>query len=195
MALIDFQQEDTAPSCTDAEACSGLTGTQGPINQFAIQGGTAGTTEDVSGNFPNADTTIRRTVYYDLPIPSGADGAAGNWTVRINHTTGDASVLGREVHVCRSNSVCENQETLGSLTSQAFDTSTGVWIATVNQASSTTISADDRVFIVVAYENTAAHGNHSIGVTPDQIINSPWDDGVTGAAAGLRTLALTGAGI
>ena len=195
MALIDFQQEDTAPSCTEAEACSLLSGTQGPINQFAIQGGTAGTTEDGSGNFPNADTTIRRTVYYDLPIPSGADGAAGNWTVRINHTTGNSNILGREVHVCRVNVSCLNQETLGSLTSQAFDTSTGIWTATVNQASSTTISVNDRVFIVVGYENTGIHGNSSIGVTPNQIINSPWDDGVTGAAAGLRTLALTGAGI
>lgn len=176
MAII-FVEEDTAPTCTAAELCSGLTNTQGPIEQFAIEGGTAGVGADGSGNFPNSSSAIRRTVYFDLDIPAGMDsqtGDSGNWTVRINHTTGDANILGREVHICRVNSGCTNQETLGSLTGQAFDTATGTWTATVNQAANTTITADDRVVIIVAYENNAAHGNNSIAVTPNQNIDCPW---------------------
>ena len=193
MAII-FVQEDTAPFCTAAALCSGLGDVQGPIEQFAISGGSAGSSEDGSGNFPNSSSAVRRTLYFDLEIPSGMGGEtgdSGNWTVRINHSTGNSSVLGREVHICRVDSGCGNQETLGSLTAQAFDTSTGTWTATVNQASNTSVTAGDRVVIIVGYENTAEHGNSAIGVTPSLNIDCPW---TVPAGAGRIMASLASAG-
>lgn len=178
MAII-FVQTDDAPSCGAAVYCSGLGASPGwtAIEQSAVSGGSAGSTEDLTGNQSNPDATIYREVYYDLDIPSGLDGGtgdAGNWTVRVNHSTGVSDVDLDEVHICRVDSGCGIQETLGSSTGIAFATDGGVFSGVVNQASSTSITAGDRVVIVVAYQSNGAHGNAAFGVTPSVNIDCPW---------------------
>lgn len=178
MAII-FVEEDTAIVCGAAALCSGLGEDVATtdIEQFAIEGGSAGVAEDQTGNWTNSDSTTFRAVYFDIEIPSGMfgeTGDSGDWTVRINHTTGSANLIGREIHICRIDSGCANQETLGALTGQTFDTSTGTWTATVSQASNTSVATGDRVMIVVGYNNTATHGNHNLGITPSLNIDCPW---------------------
>lgn len=179
MAII-FIQEDTAATCGAAIYCSSLSVdaiTQ--IVQSAVQGGTAGVTEDVSGNMTNSDSTIYRMLYFDLTVPSGmygGTGDAGNWTVRINHSTGDADIDIEEVHICRvALGSCANQETLGSTTAIATATNGAQPVSVVvNQGSNTSVATDDRVLVIVGYQNNAAHGNNSIGVTPSVNIDCPW---------------------
>ena len=200
MAII-FVQKDTAATCTEAAFCSGLGASPGwtAIEQFASQGGAAGSTEDLTGNQSNPDATIYREVYYDIQIPSGMfgeTGDSGDWTVRVNHTTGASDIDLDEIHICRVNSSCASQETLGSSTGIAFATDGGVFSGTVSQASGTSITADDRVMIVIAYQSNGAHGNAAFGVTPDQNIDCPWTvPAGAGPVAGLRTLALSGVGV
>lgn len=180
MAAVILVQEDTAATCTAAQGCSGLTDTQGPIEQTARIGGSAGVTEDGSGNFPNGSALIRRTAYVDCPTDLAWTTGAGTWTVRINHASGDADVFLQEIWICRFNSSCANQETIGSLTSINQATNVAQPVSHSVSGSAVTLASGDRVFIICGYDNTAAHGNHAIGITPNQNIDTPWDDGVAG---------------
>lgn len=180
MATVILVQEDTAPTCTAAQGCSGLTDTQGPIEEFAQSAGTAGVTENASGNFPNSSALIRRTAYFDCLTNTAWTTGAGTWTMRINHTTGDADVFLQEIWICRFNSACANQETIGSLTSINQATNVAQPVSHSVSGSAVTLASGDRVFIILGYDNTAAHGNHAIGITPNQNIDTPWDDGVSG---------------
>lgn len=179
MATVILVQEDTAPTCTAAEACSGLTNAHGPIEQFARLGGSAGSTEDGSGDFTNdSDANNWRTVYYDCPTDTGWITGAGTWTIRVFHSTGDGDIRLAEVHICRVNSSCVNQETIGSTTGLTRATTASQPIVVSVTGSAVTLAAGDRILIIIAYKNSAAHGNHAIGVTPNRNHDTPWDDGV-----------------
>ncbi len=180
MATVILVQTDTAPTCTAAELCSGLSDAQGPIEQFATLGGSAGSAEDGSGNFPNASALVRRTLYFDCPGDTGWTTGAGTWVVRVNVSSGNAVIRLMEIHICRVNSSCANQETIGSLTGLNQATNVAQPMSNNVSGSAVTLAAGDRIMVIVGFDNTADHGNQAIGVTPSVNIDTPWDDGVAG---------------
>lgn len=171
---VSIQQVDTAPEFAAGAYCSGLSaGANAGVVNRATQGGSAGVTED-SVTVNNGETNVRY-LYYECDIPSGYDGAAGTWVVRINQSSGTVASGGyASVYVCRVNSSGTNQETLGSNTSTGADFSaTGVKTINVSQASGSTFSAGDKVMVVVGLTGPTTMVPFIFGITPDQIITAP----------------------
>jgi hypothetical protein len=137
-----------------------------------------------------------RGVHHDIAIPAGADGSSGVWTLRINHTTGNANATLQDVYLCQIDSGCSNKATLGSTTGLGFTTDGGIATVTITQQSAVTLAGGDRVMMVAVYNSPHSHGNVSFGVTPDQVINSPWDDGVSPGTSydGYQQSAMSGYG-
>ena len=177
---IIFVQEDTARTCANGAYCSGLNADVGLMEITAVEGGSAGSVEDGSGNFTNSDATIYRVGYIDIPIPSGMVGevgASGTWTVRLNHTTNNANIDIEEIHICLiAASGCANRETIGSLTAiaRASNESQPMSFSVTQGSDTSTINSGDRVMIVIGYQNNGAHGNNAVGLTPSVNIDCPW---------------------
>lgn len=187
----DFQQTDTvANGSAIADLCSGNTSSSDTESNQAAVGGSAGSTERT--HTPDNSAADLNGVWMELGGSDGGineyDGAAGNWTTRLNITTGNHQLTLDEIHICRVNSSYVNQETLGSLTGIGANLSgTGVQSHTVNQASSTTITAGDKIIIIYAFDNAQSMAN-SFGYTPDQITVAPGDiPGLVQASFRVRT--------
>ena len=119
-------------------------------------------------------------VVFSSPDLGVTDWAAGDYIIRINITTTTSSILWADSYVCRVNTSCVSQETLGSLTNQGITLSfTGETAMTIS-CSATTALATDRLAFVLAMSNSHEHGgDDAFGYTPDAIITTPIDDGVS----------------
>ncbi len=178
MAIISLQQTDTAAPCGFAAYCSTQGNSGGTTGASDCRsGGTAGTTP-VSVDMVNLETRLNLVVF-STPDLGVTDWAAGDYIVRLNIDAGSTVVTWEDSHVCRVNTSCVSQETLGSLTSQAIDlSSTGEVTMTVS-ASSTTAAATDRLAFVLVFSNSHEHGgNDAVDYMPDSIITTPIDDGL-----------------
>lgn len=79
-----------------------------------------------------------------------------------------------EIHICRVDSSCVNQATLGSATGLSISLgSTGVKSQNVTQGSSASPSVGDLVLIVFVGSN-GAMSDQNINISPDQNIDSPF---------------------
>lgn len=169
---VSLQQTDTAMDCAAAAFCSGLSAPANtPVRQQGEEGGSAGSTED--SVLLNANESNVRSLFHEYVVPADYDGAAGDWTIRINVTTAGASCSVESVHVCRVDSGCTNQETLGSLSSTTSIATTGIKTFTVNQASGATFAAGDKVVVVFGLKNGDTMLSRAVGFTPDQITTAP----------------------
>jgi len=173
-AQRSFTETDPAATqCNSTEviACSGGTIAATPGSSLAVAGGTAGTTEDslqISAN-------TQRVLYWFEAAPSDASTwPAGNYVTRVNITSADADGQWDHTHICRMNSTCSSVlGTIGSITNQNTSVATtGVKTHTVSGASQAA-GATDLVLIVLTFEDTAIHGNMSVGITPNQAIDTP----------------------
>lgn len=185
MTLIDLQQSDTSTSlCATNAYCSvGTQGTNRTVRR-AQQGDTAGVT-GVAVTVDNADTA--KNIWWHCVIPAGASWDAGNWTVRLNVTGAAMNTTWEGTYICRLNSACANQASIGSLTGQSIDVgTTGVKTFPAISGAAQTPSAGDLVMVICRFTETSGHGNNTITYLPDQLINTPFDDGVTGTAAGYQ---------
>lgn len=174
MALIDYQQTDTA--ATFNIGCSGQTaGVTTDARQMTV-GGTAGVTGQ---SCDPGNNVTRACVAIDGTAPgASASWNAGNWTIRINHTTMDGGTSLTRIDVCDFNGT--------SYTTVVSDTApghspgaTGVFTRVINQPSSHTPQSASlsRPFIVFTYTNTDPHGASGFTYVPSEIINTPIDDG------------------
>jgi hypothetical protein len=111
-------------------------------------------------------------------IASGADGAAGTWTIPINFTTGNKDTTLEEVAICQVRASV-NIATIGSETGIGFDTSTGTTTRNITGSAVTWVDGDFAV-INMAFSNVNTHSARTVGITPNQTITSPF----TIAAAG-----------
>ena len=176
MALISLQQTNITAPCGFAAYCSTQSNTSGLTGASdARSGGFPGTVEVVP-ELVNSETRVNVVVFSTLDLGVISWGS-GTHTVRLNITTGNSSLTWEDTYVCRVNTSCTNQETLGSLTSQAIDiSSTGVQTMNITGSSTTALSTD-RLVYVLAFSNSSDHGgNDGFGYTPDQLIDTPIDD-------------------
>jgi len=166
-----YQQTDTALVCSPATLCAGGTLNGATGGSQAQVGGTAGTTELLLSIDANASTL--RAFFYEFIVPAGTVGASGTLTIRLNLTTKRGGLTWEEVHVCRINSSCVNQETIGSSTALAIDLgTTGVKSTTVS-GSAITFAAGDKVMVIISISSTDGMARN-IGITPSEIQDTPW---------------------
>lgn len=172
MATIDLQQTDT--DITVQVGCSGrsLTASSTAGNRMT-DGGTAGTTED-NLSLDNFESLV--VAYNDISDNIGETiWAAGNYTWRLDVTSGNAAISLEEIYVCRLNQAEVNQETLGSATAigQALGTAQ-VYSNSISCSAATSPLETDRLALIYVFSNSSEHGGaDAIGITPSQIINTP----------------------
>lgn len=180
---VNYTQTDTAASCTPAAFCSGRALEGSELGRLCQAGGTAGSSEASIINIAN-NTTNEILFTYDIEIANGTTWGAGTANIRINFTTGDTDVTLTEVYVCRVNSGCTSQETLGSNTGLSVDTSTaGNHTENVTLSAASSPSDGDKVEVVLVFSNASAHGGEeTIGITPDQDHTLPFTAPAAGEA-------------
>lgn len=187
-----YQEEDTAMTCTPAAFCSGA-GVNGDTDMArkALVGGSAGSTEvTVTVDSSAADLAC---AWFELDVSAGVSWDGGTWTVRLNVTTSNHQVALDAIYICRVNSSCTNQATIGSVTALADNLgSTGVRSHNVT-GSAQSPSAGDKVIVVLLFDNMQAMPQ-DIGFTPSEIITSPFtppggEAGQIGATVGVMIVA------
>lgn len=193
--MIVYRQTDAAAACGVIGACSGRTPAGDSDARQALEGGTAGTVSLAVG-IPVISTVA---VYMDeLPVADTDSLDAGTLTARLNVVTAQASLTWEELWVCRINSACTSQETLGSLTAQGLDISVGgVFTRNVTLSAASAHNAGDKVYIVHVVANANIHTARSLEILPNQAIDTPFTAvvGATADAADGFDLGDTGAGL
>lgn len=169
----DFEQTDGTSGCAGGGYCSSQSagGTTG--RRDASNGGTTGSSE-VSLT-ANANSTTEWLFNYALTVGAEVSWDGGDWSIPINHSSGNMNVTLEEVWVCRLNSGCTNQESLGNETGIGFATNGGTTTRTFT-CSGASPSAGDVVQIICVYSNSFSM-DVGIGITPDQTIQSPFTAG------------------
>ena len=178
---VAFQQTDATSACALDAYCSGNSDNADEESNQAQVGGTPGTTaRTIDADISAADLNA---VWMEIINIDDYDGASGNWTVRLNITTANHQLSVDEIHICRINSSCTNQETLASSTAIARALGTAQEESfTVNQSAGTTITAGDKIMVIFAIDN-AQSMPQAFGYTPDSIITGPGT--ITGAGLGI----------
>ena len=119
----DYQQNDTAQVCTLNNFCSTVGGTI-EVGRQAENGVAAGSSEQT---FSVAASQADDNEFSFECIPkANTTGDSGTWTVRVDFTTGHMDATWESCFICRVNSACVNQETIGSATALGLATNTGV---------------------------------------------------------------------
>lgn len=160
---------------------------------------------EINRTAPGA-TTLQQTVASGTTetdygfTPSGdpsTDGGTGSrtWTVTVEFSTQDAEMeMAVNVHRINSTGTVQNSGTLSgeqtcnsaTLTFTFSSTDLGTW------------ASGDRFRVDFQVRSTAGHGNSMVAHTISSSgtrVDAPWTIAAGGPSAGLRTLALTGAGI
>lgn len=186
MSVI-YVQTDSLAACGVIGACSGRTPAGDADAIEATDGGTAGTTELAVNINPLATEACFMA---EIPVQDTDSLDAGTLTMRINITTAQASLTWEEVYVCRIDSGCTSQETLGSVTGMGVDVAAGgVFSQNVTLSAASAHNAGDKVYIIVVVANAHEHTTRSLAITPDQNIDTPFVAGsttesITGTSAG-----------
>ena len=168
---LKLLQTSTAATCgTGSAYCSGVTTVTTPQG-FLCQGtGSAGGAKTVT---VTASAANLYGLVLDCAIPAGYSWDAGTWTIPVNVTTANSNLTIASCFVCRVNSGCTNQSTIGSATSLGISCgSTGVKNITVTGAAQSP-AATDRVVIVVTFTNSKS-SSQTVGITGNQTINTPF---------------------
>lgn len=180
MALISYNQQDDA--ATYNAGCSGQADgitTAGRVMDLTALGTTEFTVDP--DNLATAACAI-----FESPAPNVASWAAGDFVVRVNITTVDADTQFVRIDICDNNGGTYATVTGGGNHVPTHTRgATGVVTETIATSAYTPQSqANSTVFIVLTFNSNAPHGNSTVAITPDQIVDTPIDDGV-GAAASL----------
>lgn len=171
---VNFTETDGAAGCAAGAYCSGLTANTANSTKTCSDGGTVGSTP-VSLTIDQGTSDVR-ALYFECTVGVGVSWDAGTWTVRLNVTTANASLELASVHICRVDSGCTNQATIGSSSALGLSLSaTGV--QSVNITGTAQVPAvGDVVMVVFGFNNLALMTPHAFGYTPDQNIDSPFVD-------------------
>lgn len=174
MAMI-FTQTDTNRAICDTglekAACSGASTAPPGEPKISEVGATAGSTP---GTYSLSSSVSGGGLFtVSCTIPASTTGSAGTWTTRLNITTANMNLTLTSVHICRVDSSCANQETIGSTTGLSISLgTTGVKSVDVTGIA-VTLAAGDMVNIVWL-ANNGAMSTQGAGITPNQDIDSPF---------------------
>jgi len=176
MATIDLIQTDT--SKTAQAGCSGVSLSSGtPAAREMTDGGTAGVTEVTLSLAANSTEVMWNDISDALVETTWADGTL---TWRLNVTASNMAATLDAVYVCRFDSSDVSQETLGSSTSIGLGLATNqVESGTVTITAATTPADTDKIAIIFSITNGNTHSAQSLGITPDQTINTPIERSVS----------------
>ncbi len=161
MAINYTQTDDDATACSTADP------------RDAVDGGTPGTSE-ITLSAPASSSD-----FWNIVIdPGSEDWNSGDWTIRINVTDGDMDIEINRIRIVHVNSSCVEQADLYnsggglgiSCTSAEVKTHTA---SAVDGVPSPT--AGDMVVIEMDLQNNNTMFTRTLGVTPDQDIDSPFD--------------------
>lgn len=167
-----FQQTDTAQVCALSAYCSSVGGTQETdTGRQATVGGSAGVTEKTFSVATSQTDDIEFS--FECVIPAGYSGDAGDWTVNVNFSTGNADATWESCFICRVSSGCVNQATIGSATGLGIATKSGPQ-STVISGAAQTLSAGDKAIIVLGFSNASTMFARTVGITPSATITSPF---------------------
>ena len=166
---LSLVQTDTAQSSTLDPYCSTTGGTleAGRQAEVAASVGSVEVSLTISQS-----STIDNEFSYECIIANDADGAAGDWVVPINFSTGNMSAVLNEVFICQVRA-SSNIATIGSETSIGFATNGGLTTRTISGSAVTWVDGDVAI-ITLAFSETGGHSDATIGITPDQTITSPF---------------------
>ena len=182
MALINLTQtDDSAPACSPGVFCSGRSLNTDQEIELAEQGAAVGVTSTVVTMDGNAADLV--AVWFECTIPAGASWDSGNFTVRINVTVKSANITWDSLDICRLNSGCTNQESLITTPPTTLGISLGTaGVKThVQITNAATPSVGDKVMIMLGFNNSQMNPRDFTFLN-DQIINTPFDDGVAPGA-------------
>ena len=171
MATSSYVENDTAQVCALNNYCSGLTGTIEAGRQ-AEGGVSAGSTEQTFSVAASAADAPEWS--WEIILAASTTSDTDTATIPINFTSGDMDVTLESVHICRVNSSCSNQETIGSSSSLGLATNAGLQSPTVS-CSAVTFAAGDKVIIVLGFSEAAGHSAGTVGITPDQTMTLPFN--------------------
>ena len=162
-----WQQEDTAAALSDQIACSGATLAKTPQSCLAVDGGTAGTTEETIA-IPFGTNGVAG---YMTELDPGEDPPAGTWTARLDVTTGSSDYTLQEVHLCWWNT--STFVSLGSTATIGTTMNAGIYSTNITGSSPISYAAGHRAYLVWVFDVAGCHGDISLGVTPSQLITTP----------------------
>ncbi len=170
----DFQQIDTAAPLGAVVACSGLTIGSKIAARLATALGEAGVgTPQFGAALPqSADEAM---VMFE--VDPGEDVPTGDHIMRLSITTTNTALTWTECHVCWWNGA--SYSSLGSVTGigHVLDT-VQTETATISSASaSPTYSAGDRLYYVLVFDATGAHGSANANFAPSEVITTPIEAG------------------
>lgn len=173
MPLNLIQTDSDTLDTSVGAACSGRSVSGGSVNSLdAISGGAAGSAELLPA-LVNSEAIV-----IALQMTSGAVGStawnSGTYTWRLNVTTTSNAVTLEEVYVCRVNASNVSQEIIGSVVGlgQSLGQS-GVISGNISGSAATALNTDRLQFIFI-FSNSSTHGgDDSVGITPDQTMNTP----------------------
>ena len=165
-----FTQTSAPTVCGRLVGCSGAALANQPRDRECVEGGTP---DGAAGSSLTSNTTGQAAVMLQLEGILAASWEAGDWVVRFNLTTANSLITLQEIHVCRFNSSCVNQGSVGSLTGIGEG-----WGSTGVKTHTITGSADvggvfDNAYIIAVFDAGGVHGNQAFSITYDQDIDSP----------------------
>lgn len=194
MAL--FTQTDSAPTCGDGAAITGCSGRSatGSLTVDGISaavGGSVGSTPINTSMGLSESNVCFSSIDYG-PMPAGFNGVeVGEATININvgtAFTGTPTLT--EVHLCRFNSSCTNQETVGSATGLTGAlNSTNTIVVPITISARKAFGATDRLVAIIVGTNASSMVLAAGTIVPDQTDTIPlYSSGSGGPPSGLTLL-------
>lgn len=173
MATTDYTQNDTAQACALNNYCSGVGGTIEFGRQAEIGAGAGSTEQTFTCAVSQADDnewSFEVIIPTDVVNPTDTTDAI----INVNFTTGQMDLDWDSVFICRVNSSCVNQETIGSATGLGITTNAGLQSTTVGM-SAVTFAAGDKCIITLGISNANTMFTRDAGITPDQVLALPFN--------------------
>ena len=175
MAVVFTQYAATAATCTEDSVayCSGAsTRSSGTVCRAEAANGASADSALYGFELTGEGTGMIGCVLTCL-VAAGVVWDAGTWTINLEVSTANMNLTITEAHLCRVDSSCVNQETIGSNTGLSVSLgTTGVTSFTVAGAA-VTPGAGDKVVIVLVGDNGSM--NQALAVfTATQNIDSPF---------------------
>ena len=103
---------------------------------------------------------------------------AGTYEINFNVTTASNDIEKQGLWVCRVNQSCGVVDTVGSDMTTTAMTDEGVYTFSANGSESVGDASDD-LYIILEFSNSHNHASRDVGITPDQIVETPIESTVT----------------
>lgn len=169
---ITLNQTDQNTSCGTITACATGSLSSSPRDFHCDEDATFGTTEETFTL--NAGETALTLMYQSQGL--AGTWQAGDWHVDINVTTAEDDITLTNGWLCRVDpSGCSTIETVTSETFNRSLATGGVETFTFSAPESTG-EASDTMYVVFEMENSHSHTDRTVGMTPDQTIQTPVAD-------------------